>query len=277
MLKFFQRSGRAEQGAAVVQRPASAAVQSCPITRLKTEAEGFRSTFARAQEAIGTRDFGWYPYDSLSNFAVLDVILTDGFRDLADLAGGRPILDIGCADGATSFFLASQGFEVDTVDYPPTNFNGMRGVRALADYFKTAVNIHSLDLDSQFALPRAEYGLVLFLGLLYHLKNPFYALEKLSYAAKYCLLSTRVAKLDPTKAHELENLPVGYLVAPEETNNDPTNFWIFSKTGLARLLSRTGWKIECYGHFGNTINSDPATAEGDERAFCLISSLRFNA
>ncbi len=274
MLNFFKRTPRPEAPSSGTQSVIRGAIRECSIAQLKTDAEPFRATFARAQEAIGSSEFGWYPYDSLSNFAVLDAILTEGFRDLGALAGGRPILDVGCADGATSFFLASQGFEVDTVDYPPTNFNGMRGVRALADYFKTAVSIHSVDLDSQFALPRAEYGLVLFLGLLYHLKNPFYALEKLSYSAKYCLLSTRVAKLDPSKAHTLESLPVGYLVAPEETNNDPTNFWIFSKAGLARLVSRTGWKIECYGHFGNTTDSDPATAQGDERAFCLLSSLR---
>lgn len=274
MLNFFKRSAKPEQPSAGVPAPSAQLVREYSIARLKDDAELFRATFARAQEAIGSRDFGWYPYDSLSNFAVLDVILTDRFRDLGALAGSRPILDIGCADGATSFLLASKGFEVDTVDYPPTNFNGMRGVRALAEYFKTPVSIHSLDLDSQFSLPRSEYGLALFLGLLYHLKNPFYALEKLSYSARYCLLSTRVAKLDPSKAHVLENLPVGYLVGPEETNNDATNFWIFSKAGLARLVSRAGWKIECYGHFGNTTDSDPATAAGDERAFCLLSSQR---
>jgi tRNA (mo5U34)-methyltransferase len=73
----------------------------------------------------------------------------------------------------------------------------MAGIRALKEALGSFVEIHAVDLDSQFELPEQQYGLVFFLGLLYHLKNPFYVLESLSKAARYCLLSTRVMRVLP--------------------------------------------------------------------------------
>lgn len=188
------------------------------------------------------------------------------------LAGGLPILDIGCADGATAFYLERHGFKLDVIDNPPTNMNGMRGVRALKTALNSKIGVHAVDLDAQFRLPRQRYGLVLFLGLLYHLKNPFYVLETLSRHARFCLLSTRVTKFAPDRATLLRDLPVAYLVDPLEANNDATNFWIFSRMGLERLIARAGWRLHGYLPVGNLENSDPSTTEGDERAFCLLES-----
>jgi hypothetical protein len=74
---------------------------------------------------------------------------------------------------------------------------------------------------------------------------------------------------------DLQNVPAAYLVSPDETNNDPTNYWIFTNPGLRRILDRTGWDVLDYMTVGNTLNSNPATSEGDERAFCLVRSRHF--
>jgi tRNA (mo5U34)-methyltransferase len=242
------------------------------LSAVASAAERFGKDFEKAKERAAGPDFAWYPYTSLANFALFNQFLKGEFRSLDKLIGGSAVLDIGCADGATSFFLASLGWEVDAVDYGPTNFNNMQGVRALHEAFNLPVTVYSVNLDAQFALPRKNYGLALFLGILYHLKNPFFAMERLAESARYCLLSTRVTKFDRSKQVSLENVPVAYLVAPDETNNDSTNYWIFSKAGLERLLNRSGWDVCAYQHFGNTVDSDPASAEGDERAFCLLKS-----
>lgn len=65
---------------------------------------------------------------------------------------------------------------------------------------------------------------------------------------------------------------MAYLLDERESNNDSTNYWIFSDAGFRRILKRTGWEIRDYITVGNTANSDPATQEGDERAFCLAES-----
>ncbi len=130
-----------------------------------------------------------------------------------------------------------------------------------------------MDLDSQFALPHGHYGLVLFLGILYHLQNPFFILKQLSAHADYLLLSTRVAARTPGPGVDLRDAPVAYLVAPMELNNDPTNYWIFSMPGLRRLIERTGWELLDEITLGVTDgSSDPARNDRDERAFVLLRS-----
>jgi tRNA (mo5U34)-methyltransferase len=253
---------------------------------LLMEASAFNARLDEVKRRLAPRDFAWYPYGSLSNFAHLDRLLTGEHRALLDLANDRLILDVGAADGDTAFFLESLGQRVHVIDYGPTNFNGCRGFRALREALGSDVALSELDLDSQFELPDQRFGLALVLGLLYHLKNPFYFLERLSAQVAHIVLSTRVTRFNVANGSEaraasanaarvdLRNVPVAYLVDPHETNNDPTNFWIFTVEGLRRLLARTGWEILDFVTLGATDASDPATAEGDERAFVLARSTR---
>jgi hypothetical protein len=87
--------------------------------------------------------------------------------------------------------------------------------------------------------------------------------------------SKAFARLFHSERVDFSKIPVAYLLDEREANNDPTNFWIFSDAGLRRILKRTGWEILDYITVGNTNDSDPATAEGDERAFCLVKSRLF--
>jgi SAM-dependent methyltransferase len=237
------------------------------------EALAFRSTILEAKQQL-EHDTFWYPYDTLANFAHLNQLLQSESRRAFEGIRGKRVVDIGCADGDTAFFVESLGAQVDVVDHAPTNFNELRGVARLKGYFGSSVSIHDIDLDSQFALPRPRYDLAFFLGILYHLKNPYFILEALARSVDKCFLSTKVARFaGPTRIH-IESLPVAYLLDTREANNDPTNFWVFTNSGLQRLLERTGWEILDYTTFGNTDASDPATAAGDERAFCYLRSRR---
>ncbi|MGV2388918.1 MAG UNVERIFIED_CONTAM: hypothetical protein LVR29_13465 [Microcystis novacekii LVE1205-3] len=97
---------------------------------------------------------------------------------------------MGCAEwGYWRFYWKSFGCKVQVVDYAPTNFNLMQGVKLLKTALSSSVEIHDVNLDSQFLLPEKSYSLVIFLGILYHLKNPYYALETLAKSANYCLIS----------------------------------------------------------------------------------------
>jgi tRNA (mo5U34)-methyltransferase len=256
---------------------------------LLTEASAFNARLEALKRDLAPREFGWYPYGSLSNFAHLDRLLTGENRRLLDLAGDGLILDIGAADGDTAFFLESLGRQVHVIDYAPTNFNGCRGFRALHEALQSSVTLNELDLDAQFRLPEGRFGLAFVLGLLYHLKNPFFLLEQLARRVDHIVLSTRVTAFNvadgsalataDTNARrvDLRTVPVAYLVDPHETNNDPTNFWMFTVAGLHRLLKRTGWEVLDFVTLGATDASDPATATGDERAFLLARSTAASA
>jgi hypothetical protein len=218
----------------------------------------------------------WYPYHTFSSIDRLEALLTGEHRKLLALTEGYPVLDVGCGDGGLSYFFEDLGLSVHAIDHPATNYNGMQGVRALKTALGSAVEITEVDLDHQFVLPRQTYGLVLLLGVLYHLKNPIFLLEELSIRAKYCLLSTRIARLTPDHATDLSEIPAAYLVGDRETNDDCTNYWIFSDAGLRRLFERTGWRVCEFMTVGAKEASDPVHAENDERAFCLLESRNTN-
>ena len=233
----------------------------------------FRRRLAQIKSELGESEFPWYPYDSLGNLGMLDRLLQGQFRGLLEEAKGSRVLDIGSADGDLAFFLESLGFRVTAIDYPDTNHNGMCGILKLKEVLHSKVEILTADIDSRFELPEGPYDLVIFLGILYHLKNPYYLLELLARHARFCLLSTRVTRLTP-EGINIRDTPVAYLLGPDELNQDWTNYWIFSEAGLKRLLVRTGWEICSYLSVGDTSQSKPHTLEHDERAFCLVRNRR---
>ena len=253
------------------------------IKELAVKARQFDQELNKEKKQLAPQEFDWYPYGTLSNFLHLKKLLGKSHPYLLSLAGDRPMVDIGAADGDTAFFLESLGYEVDTVDYPPTNFNGCRGLGLLKKARQSGVGLHEVDLDRQFELPGKAYGLAFFLGILYHLKNPYAALESLAGMAHHALISTRIARYNVARERkgrgglngkrvELADIPSAYLVAPMETNNDPTNYWMFTEAGLKRILDRCGWELMAWTTVGDTRQSDPATAKHDERAFCLVRS-----
>ena len=134
------------------------------------------------------------------------------------------------------------------------------------------LEIREVDLDSQFPVPERRFGLTLFLGALYHLKNPFYILETLAKCSEYCILSTRIARRFPHIGRVPDPATVAYLLDAKELNADDSNFWIFSDAGLKLLLKRTRWTICEYQTFGDTRDSDTTSLDRDERAFCLLRS-----
>lgn len=219
------------------------------------------------------KNFKWYKYGILNNFIHLKNTFNKFHLDELTKVESK-ILDIGAADGDLSFFLEEQGFDVDIMDHSKTNANSLKGAKILKKHLKSKVSIYDVDLDSQFSLPKKKYDLIFFLGILYHLKNPYYALEKLSYASKFLLISTKIAKFTPDDT-KIQNNPLAYLVDSNELNNDPTNFWIFSESGFKRLLARTGWVELEFFKVGDTRNSSTSDMSRDERAFALIKSKNF--
>jgi len=268
-----------------VEQNQSAAQPAEYFSGLRQRAAEFADVLAARRRELAPAEF-WYPYGSIGNFDVLDRLLTGSNRSLFRDIHPKRAADIGAADGDVSFFLEREGWEMTIIDNPPTNWNGLRGAKLFKEATQSKVNIVEMDLDSQFQLTD-RYDLVFFMGILYHLKNPFYVLEQLSRHTRYAVLSTRIMRWsapaaspagetsDAGPSHSrqlLEHLPVAYLLGPSECNNDSTNYWIFSDAGLRRILDRSGWDIEDYLAIGQIRDADPFTQENDARAFCLIQS-----
>jgi SAM-dependent methyltransferase len=233
-----------------------------------------QAKFNQASHAAATAGLDWYPHDSFGTLSVLDQLLTSRERFLGTLIGKEPVVDVGCADGALSFVFESLGVEVHAIDNPPTNYNGMRGVRALKKALGSSVRIFAADLDSHFALPVDRCGLAVFFGILYHLKNPFGVLESLAARARYCLLSTAITRCAPGRGADLHGLPVAYLAGRDGLKGDETNYWIFTEAGLRVLVDRTGWDV-CDWMVTGDSGATLWDTQSDERVFCLLRSRAF--
>ncbi|MBI5280608.1 MAG: hypothetical protein HY858_02915, partial [Candidatus Solibacter usitatus] len=96
-------------------------------------------------------------------------------------------------------------------------------------------------------------------------------LEEIAKSCAYCVLTSRVTRYAADRQTDIGSLPVAYLVDKHETNGDPTNYWIFTQAGLRRALTRANWRISAMMTRGAT-ESDPASAGGDERAYCFLRS-----
>ena len=241
------------------------------IAELVTEARRFGERVRLAKQSIGNTGFEWYPYDTLSALGHLEKLLSTPHRGLLD--GSGRVLDMGSQDGELAFFLESLGYRVVAADHPAYNHNGMRGIRALKAALGSQIEIHEIDVDRPFTLPHDTYDLVIFLGILYHLRNPFYVLEELSRRTTHCLLSTRVARRLADGTPRPAGAALAYLLGEDELNRDNSNYFIFSEPGLRVMLARSHWEILDYLALGDTSLSDPVHPQHDERAFCLLRSL----
>ena len=98
-----------------------------------------------------------------------------------DLRGLR-VLDVGAASGWNSFEMLRRGASVTAIDCVP--FEEFISIR---DRFSPQVRYEILDVDELTPSAVGTFDLVLFLGVLYHLRHPLLALERI------CALTTQMA------------------------------------------------------------------------------------
>lgn len=237
---------------------------------LLNKSRTFRDALSGAKQTPPSA-FNWYPYDTMASLDHLSPLLQQHFPLFTRALQAGPTLDVGCGDGDLACFFASLGLDVTAIDNPPTNYNWMNGVRDLRERLSLPVKVEELDIDTQFALDNSSYGLTLLLGTLYHLKNPYFVLETLAKHSRYCVLSTRVASVTPSKT-KIEKEPLAYLLDDREANDDASNYWIFSPAGLLRLAKRSGWRVLGHVVTKSKKRPNPVDPDADSRMFLFLRS-----
>jgi tRNA (mo5U34)-methyltransferase len=133
-----------------------------------------------------------------------------------DLTGQR-VLDVGCAEGYFTYLAESRGASVVSIDSWPREgfFIAHDARRSRAEFRHMSV----YDLDPQ---ELGTFDLVLFLGLLYHLKHPMLALERVASVTR------GVAIIESeTMVHHPAGLTSGATFYEHDgLNNDPSNWWV---------------------------------------------------
>jgi tRNA (mo5U34)-methyltransferase len=157
----------------------------------------------------------------------------------ADLTG-RSVLDIGAWDGFFSFEAERRGASrVLAVDSFCWNGEGW-GSKAGFELARRALNSKVEDAEMEVLDLAPEkigtFDVVLFFGVLYHLRHPLLALEKVSSVTKsHLILETKVDLLSV-------RAPAMAFYVGDELNGDPTNWWAPNIPGLCDMLRSVGFR-----------------------------------
>ena len=159
---------------------------------------------------------------------------TVGRLHLPDRLDGQSVLDIGAWDGAYSFEAERRGAErVVSADLPGVDRRGFELARAALESSveDACLNVHDLD-------PRrvGTFDLVLFLGVLYHLRDPFGALQRVAAVTRGLLIiETAGDMLDVRR-------PSAAFYPGDELDHNPRNWWGFNRAALRGIVEAVGFR-----------------------------------
>ncbi len=178
--------------------------------------------------------------DTIDGIKALDILQKEADIILGDHVAGKSVLDIGSWDGFFAFQAEQRGAaRVVASDHFCWSGEGW-GNRLGFDYVHARLNsqVESVDVDVS-DLPAkglGQFDVVLFLGVFYHLKDPYVGLEA---AAQMC--SDHLV-IETVTALPREKLPAMRLFASGELGDDPTNFWAPNLPALELMLKSFGFK-----------------------------------
>jgi tRNA (mo5U34)-methyltransferase len=168
---------------------------------------------------------------------------------------GRRALDIGCSDGYFSFELEKRGAEVMAIDFVPENYTGFATARRILG---SAVEYR---MDNAYNLTPETYGrfdIVLFMGVLYHLRKPLAALDSIRSVMKpgaqlfvgtmmideYVQLPdgsvTSLEALNPI----LKNVPLWQAYPGDSLNGDFTNCFAPNRRALEVAIEEAQFRVD---------------------------------
>jgi tRNA (mo5U34)-methyltransferase len=195
---------------------------------------------------------------------------------LARTLKGSRALDIGCSDGYFSFELERRGADVLAIDFVPENYTGFATARKIlgsgAEY--RMENVYNLSPEKY-----GQFDIVLFLGVLYHLRKPLAALDAIRSVMKdggqlfvgtmlideYFLLPdgriTTLEALNPA----LKSVPLWQSYPGDTLNGDYTNCFAPNRRGLEVALEEAQFRVDAFRivSMGGYVR---ATAIVDDRA-----------
>lgn len=160
---------------------------------------------------------------------------------------GKSVLDIGAWDGFFSFEAERRGAaKVLACDHFCWSGEGW-GTKAGFDYAhgRLGSKVETRDCDVQQLSPQAigTWDVVLFLGVLYHVKDP---MECLAHAAS---VTGEVLVVETCTALDVLPWPVMRYYQGGDLGGDPTNFWAPNRKCLEGMARDLGFKrVEFTGH-----------------------------
>lgn len=166
------------------------------------------------------------------------------FFGLPDDMAGMRVLDIGCAEGFFSFEAERRGAkEVIAIDSFP---DSVRRFNICRDAFHSKATAFLCNIYDLNVRAFGTFDMVFFFGVLYHLRNPILALEKIfSVCTGTMLMQTSGMAEIPGRENVAlaEFHPRGIQSGtPENPMYDPTVFWLPNVECTRALVSHVGFE-----------------------------------
>jgi tRNA (mo5U34)-methyltransferase len=152
---------------------------------------------------------------------------------------GRTVLDIGAWDGAWSFEAERRGAKrvlaTDSYSWTGAGWGSKESFELAREALGSSVEDRTIDVFDLSPESVGTFDLVLFLGVLYHLKDPIGALERVaSVADDMAIVETEVDLM-------LLRRPAAAFYPATELNADPTNWWGPNPAAVAGALRAVGF------------------------------------
>ena len=153
---------------------------------------------------------------------------------------GLSVLDIGAWDGFFAFECerrgASRVVAADHYSWHGPGWGTKAGFILAREVLGS--NVEDIDIDVMDLTPErvGTFDLVLFLGVLYHLRHPFLALERVSSVVGNHLIIETVVDMIGFHRAAMAFYP------SRELNNDPTNWWAPNVPAVRGMLENLGFE-----------------------------------
>jgi tRNA (mo5U34)-methyltransferase len=212
-------------------------------TRVRELGKWFHNLDLRGVQTAPDHFLGDYPRTKWKNFAT--AIPSD--------LSGRTVLDIGCNGGFYSIEMKRRGADrVVAVDFDETY---LAQARFAAEVCETEIEFQKLSVYDVAKL-QEKFDVVLFMGVLYHLRHPLLALDLIhEHVARDLLIFQSMQRGSNEVAPTREDYPFwqreifsqpgfpSLYFIENKYAGDPTNWWIPNRSCAEAMLRSSGFEL----------------------------------
>lgn len=211
------------------------------------------TTQEQVREAVNAQQ--WY-----HRFEIVPGVVTPGIADVATLVKyvglpedltGKTVLDVGAFDGAFSFLAERRGADrVVAFDRRTSEQSSFQLARRILKSKVEFVQGNVYDLSPATV---GEFDVVLFMGVLYHLRNPLAVIRNLheicrelliveSHVMAQGVLIDDQYQTSPEIQRLIQTVPLAQFFPGAELNNDASNWWAPTVLCLQEMLRGHGFE-----------------------------------